>query len=216
MFFDLQEVTFLDASRPTSVMTNLTDPTKEQLANLASKMDQMLESQDKIREDFQAELKNVNSNIETIKQSQKKDRAKYDTDLRKADKEKTELTERFDQKYDALQKHYARLKEQLREKNERVNNLIKENVALKNQLNQKDKKQRHTQNSQTIRQLQDEMKILKDEKQTLEKENTILKRDTSFYLKPYPRASLPRIVSSTTGINTTYQDLYRKNIGKKS
>ena len=199
-----------------SVMTNQMDP----IADLASKLDQVLESQnkmrDQIREDVQTEFKNMNSKIESIKHTHGS-KERYNTDLVKLEAEKTELME----KADTLQKHYTSVKEQLREKNETVNNLIKENKNLKSKLNQTDKKQLLTQNKNKIKQLQDEMNILKDEKEKLEKENTLLRRTNSFYNRPKPKVSLPKIekIENPTVVKTctTYQYLYRnKNAENKS
>ena len=189
-----------------SVMNYQPDPIAD-LIN--SKLNQVLESQnkvrDQIREDVQAEFKNMNSKTESIKRTQEnKDRATYKKDLAKLEAEKRELTE----KSDKLKNHYASLKEQLRVKNEEVDKLIKENKSLISKLSQTDKIQLHNQNENKIKQLQDEMKILTDEKQKLEKENTVLKKTNSFYNLPHPRASLPKIEKSPV-VKTTSSDFHR-------
>ena len=152
IFSNFQEASFLGTSRCMSVLNNQADSA---IADLASKLDQVLESQskmrDQIREDVQAEFKDMNSKIERIKHTQEnKDRAKYKKDVAKLEAENKLLME----KSDTLKKHYASLKEQLREKNETVNNLIKENKSLKSKLSQTDKRQLHTQNENKIKQLQ--------------------------------------------------------------
>ena len=221
LLFVFQEVSFYGTSRTMSVMTNQTE-----LVELASKLDQVLETQSKmqesqntlreqIREDVKAEVKTMYSKIKsTDHTSESKDGAKYKNDIVKLEAKNKELMK----KSDTLQKHYDSLKKQLRDKTETVNSLIKENKHLRGKLTQASE-QELKQNENKIKQLQGEIKIITDQKETLEKENTILKRTNSFFTQSHPRASLPKVqnqsIARSGSTNVQYVDRYHLQLAMK-